>query len=272
MVDNKFCFVIAPIGEDDSDIRRRSDQIFNHIIIPVTEECGYEAIRADKISKPGMITSQIIQHLLDDHLVIADLTGQNPNVFYELAIRHSLRKPYIQIINKGETIPFDISQSRTIYVDHHDLDDVANCKAEIIRQIRSIQEGSNIDNPITHAIDLQSLVRSDNLLEKSNAEIMSMIQGLNSNLLELKENIFNKVIYLQDDKLNYSGLLDSLFLIHRGYEMVLNYKEIDKSADCLNDAINTIWQGISNGFRIINKSRNKISRAESILNKLKKFD
>jgi hypothetical protein len=76
-----------------------------HIIHPVAKECGYLAIRADEISEPGIITSQVIQHLLDDHLVIADLTGHNANVFYELAIRHAIRKPVLQLIQKGEQIP-----------------------------------------------------------------------------------------------------------------------------------------------------------------------
>jgi hypothetical protein len=56
------CFVIAPIGEDGSPIRARSDQIFNHVIKPVAKECGFEAIRADKIPEPGLITSQVIDH------------------------------------------------------------------------------------------------------------------------------------------------------------------------------------------------------------------
>jgi len=50
-------------------------------------------IRADKISEPGIITTQIIGHIVDAELVIADLTDKNPNVFYELAIRHAIRNP-----------------------------------------------------------------------------------------------------------------------------------------------------------------------------------
>ena len=93
--DPKICFVIAPIDAEGSETRRRSDQVLNHIISPAAEECGYETIRADNISEPGIITSQIIQHLLEDSLVIADLTGRNPNVFYELAIRHAIKKSVV---------------------------------------------------------------------------------------------------------------------------------------------------------------------------------
>ncbi len=98
MCDKKTCFVIAPIGDPDSDIRRRSDQILKHIIKPAVGKCGYDAIRADQISEPGMITHQVIEHVVGDPLVVADLTGQNPNVFYELAIRHAIRKPFVPLI------------------------------------------------------------------------------------------------------------------------------------------------------------------------------
>ena len=69
---DKDCFVIAPIGEPESDIRKRSDQILKHVISPALKECGYKATRADQISEPGMITSQVIQHIVDDPLVVAD--------------------------------------------------------------------------------------------------------------------------------------------------------------------------------------------------------
>ncbi|MCK9376184.1 MAG: hypothetical protein M0P73_08545 [Syntrophobacterales bacterium] len=177
--EERICFVIAPIGEEGTEVRRRSDQVLKHIITPAAKECGYKAVRADTISEPGMITSQVIQHLVEDPLVIADLTGRNPNVFYELAVRHAVRKPCVQIIQMGEPIPFDVSQSRTIQVDHHDLDSAARCKEELVRQIHSVEKDpSDIDTPITVAIDLQSLRQSDNPLEKSNAEIISILQDL----------------------------------------------------------------------------------------------
>ena len=127
----KICFIIAPIGEPETDIRRRSDQILKHLLTPALKDFGYKPVRADKISEPGIITSQVIQHIIEDALVIADLTGWNPNVFYELAIRHVLKKPFIHIIEKGEKIPFDVAPNRTIHVDHRDLDSVEEAVIEI---------------------------------------------------------------------------------------------------------------------------------------------
>ncbi|MBI4721799.1 MAG: hypothetical protein HY769_02165, partial [Candidatus Stahlbacteria bacterium] len=184
----KICFVIAPIGEEGSEIRRRSDQVLKHIIVPATKECGYETIRADSISEPGMITSQVVQHLLEDALVIADLTGRNPNVFYELAIRHAIRKPIVQIIQAGEPIPFDVAQSRTIQVDHHDLDSSAHCRDNLTKQIHSVEKDpANVDTPISVAIDIKSLRQSENPLEKSSADILIMLQDIRGRIEEMGE-------------------------------------------------------------------------------------
>lgn len=94
----KSCFVIAPLGEDGSAVRLRSDKVFRHVIKPAVEECGYSPLRSDIEPRPGMIGQQTINHLLEDDLVIADLTGLNANVFYELAIRHMVSKPVVQVI------------------------------------------------------------------------------------------------------------------------------------------------------------------------------
>jgi hypothetical protein len=137
MAERPICFVISPIGKEGSEARGRADKVLKHVITPVADECGYEAIRADKISEPGMITTQVINHILNDPLVVADLTGHNANVFYELAVRHATRKPYLQIIQKGEPIPSDVAGMRTIDLDHTDLESVAIAKEEIERQIIS---------------------------------------------------------------------------------------------------------------------------------------
>lgn len=180
-MDQKDCFVIAPIGEPDSSTRKRSDQVLKHVICPAAEACNYKATRADQISEPGMITSQVIQHIVDDPLVIADLTERNPNVFYELAIRHAIRKPLVQLIKKGEQIPFDVAGTRTIHVDHHDLDSVEEAKAEIISQIQSLEADSSIlETPISVSLDLQTLRQSDNPEQRSLADVISVISELRS--------------------------------------------------------------------------------------------
>lgn len=182
-MNSKKCFVIAPIGKENSDVRKRSDQVYAHIIEPIAQACGYEVTRADKISKPGQISTQIIKHLVEDDLVIADLTGHNPNVFYELAVRHSASKPVIQIIAVGEILPFDVSQSRSIFFDYKDLDSTDKCKNEIKEQITAIErDPSDIDNPVLTVIDLGKVRGSDNPLERVTVNIFAKITDLTTKL------------------------------------------------------------------------------------------
>jgi hypothetical protein len=191
-VSEKECFIIAPIGEAESDTRKRSDQILRHVITPALMECGYKATRADQISEPGMITSQVIQRIVDDPLVVADLTDRNPNVFYELAIRHAIRKPLVQIIKKGEQIPFDVAGTRTIHVDHHDLDSVEQAKAEIIAQVKALEKNpANLETPISVSLDLQLLRQSDNPEQRSLADVLSVITELRSTVLGLEKRLDN---------------------------------------------------------------------------------
>jgi hypothetical protein len=182
------CFVIAPIGEPGSETRKRSDIVLKYVISPATEFCGYRALRADQISEPGLITSQVIQHIIDDPLVIADLTERNPNVFYELAIRHALRKPLVQIIKRGDQIPFDVIGTRTIPVDHHDLESVEEAKQEIIRQIESLKKKpQEIETPISVAIELQILRQSENPEERSLAELVSSVSEIKTEISNIWE-------------------------------------------------------------------------------------
>jgi len=88
-------------------------QVWDYVIQPACQALGIEPVRADMIAESGEITEQVCQHLRDDDLVIADVTGGNANVMYELGLRHTRSKLTIQIGEK-ERLPFDITVIRTI--------------------------------------------------------------------------------------------------------------------------------------------------------------
>lgn len=111
----KRCFVITPIGEPDSEIRKKADGVISAVIKPIVEQSGYELICPHEMAKNGSITQQVIEELLQDDLVIANLTGLNANVMYELAIRHATRKPVITISERSTKLPFDIATERTLF-------------------------------------------------------------------------------------------------------------------------------------------------------------
>ena len=109
----KTCFVISPIDKPGSPIRKRADDILNYVIRKVAEP-EYKVIRADEINESGLISPKIIKHLKEDDLVIAYLAENNPNVFFELAIRYVTQKPCIQLKEPSQELPFDIKDTQTI--------------------------------------------------------------------------------------------------------------------------------------------------------------
>jgi hypothetical protein len=184
---DKICFVLAPLSEKGSEIRNRSDNVFNHIIHPAASALGFEAVRADHLHKPGLITQQVIRYILKSKIVVADLTGYNPNVFYELAIRHSFRRPVIQMIMEGQRLPFDIADSRTIQC-NLDLDSVAEARDNLIKHGSAIlNEGVEVDSPVSIALGLEELKESNSPQSSVLVEgIFNQISSLNDSFQEVK--------------------------------------------------------------------------------------
>lgn len=185
----KTCFVICPIGDDGSAIRQWSDDVLDYIISPIVENAGYEKpIRADQISEPGIITSQIVEKLIESDLVIADLSFGNPNVLYELAVRHVTKKPCIHMIKIGEKNPFDTSSNRAIVFDAN-LRGADNARKKLEKQIESIKDGKNeVDNPIGNALTLKNLKSSGDSSQIMLADIMEAIANIGAEVRSQRYN------------------------------------------------------------------------------------
>lgn len=106
--EQKNCFVIMPLSSTNSCTEDQWDDIFNNTIKPAVEKSGFNY----KCERSNSQFETIIEHILDklnrSELVIADITDRNPNVLYELGVRHTLGSPAIMIAQKEEDIPFDL--------------------------------------------------------------------------------------------------------------------------------------------------------------------
>lgn len=144
------CFVISPIGEPGSEIRHRQDGFLREVIKPISEANGYQVERADDDKSPGIVTDRIVNKIIDADLVIADLHGHNPNVMYELAVRHATGKPLIQMAPSGERLPFDISGQNTIFYDPTVLG-LQQWRNDLAQAIRSLGHTGDSANPVARA-------------------------------------------------------------------------------------------------------------------------
>ncbi len=145
------CFIITPIGEEGSETRKKTEGILNNVIKPVCNTTNLHVIVAHEIDEPGSITNQVIQYVLESKMVIANLTGLNPNVMYELAIRHASRKPVICIAEDNTKLPFDITTERTIFYTD-DMYGAVKLQDQLNAKIQAALEGSVVDNPIYRAM------------------------------------------------------------------------------------------------------------------------
>lgn len=143
----KKCFVVSPIGSEGTEIRSNADKLFKHIIKPVCENCGFEAERVDQLCDADSITQTIVDKLESAELVIADMTGHNPNVFYEMGYRARTKKPMIHLKRKGDSLPFDVNTIRTLEYDLTDLDSVEEVKDRLKKTIESFTFAEATETP-----------------------------------------------------------------------------------------------------------------------------
>lgn len=145
------CFVISPIGQPGSEEREHADAVLHEIIEPAMKQCGITPVRSDEISEPGTITSQMFRRILTDDLCVAVLAGHNPNVYYELAIAHAGRRPAIVLLQRGDTLPFNIHDLRCVEYDLEDEHAMFNrvFATEVVKHVRAIAEaGWTAETPV----------------------------------------------------------------------------------------------------------------------------
>jgi hypothetical protein len=192
----KTCFVIGPIGADGGESRRKADFLLKGIILPAAAACGHEVevTRADKIADPGLITEQIIEAVLDSDLVIADLSDQNPNAFYELAVRHSTDKPTIHMYPVGQSIPFDIKDYRAVSFDITDIDKLLVAENALAESMKvALSPGFKSSNPISRALRAKNLRASADPRDTVIADLSSKFDILSARLMSLENDKQNSL-------------------------------------------------------------------------------
>jgi hypothetical protein len=164
-------FVISPIGRHGSALRKRADEVLKGFIEPAAVQREYAPCRGDQLCTPGLVMPQVVQGILDASLIMAYVAANNPNVFYELAIAHTLRKPVVMLAEPHEPLPFDIAGARVVEL--NDSDPASTIRA-IVSQIDLIHAAwREIESPVQ--IPSQQLLK---LLARSNANAADTLPDL----------------------------------------------------------------------------------------------
>lgn len=157
-----------------------------HLVAPAVGSFGYEVRRSDSDAEPGEIPAQIIRQMASAELVIADLSDFNPNVFYELAIRHVAAKPLVQMITAGQTVPFDVGHLRTVYFNLGDPDDLEEAREELTKHVEALQGVDEVETPVKASLGLQQALESTDPATAGNAEILAELQSVRADLERLR--------------------------------------------------------------------------------------
>jgi len=107
------CFVLMPFTD-------RFTLYYEEIIKPAITHVGVQPLRGDSLFRPSPIMGDIWQMIQDADVVLAEMTGRNPNVFYELGLSHAIGKPVILLSETIDDVPFDLQSLRVIIYDKND--------------------------------------------------------------------------------------------------------------------------------------------------------
>jgi hypothetical protein len=124
------CFVMMPFGE-------WFDKYYQEIYVPAIKEAGFEPIRADELFTTGSVVEQIWEQIERAKLLLADLSGRNPNVFYELGLAHAAHKPVVFTASQLEEVPFDLRHLRVIIYDVREPEWAAQLRNNVSDYLRN---------------------------------------------------------------------------------------------------------------------------------------
>lgn len=156
----KTCFVISPLGSEGTEVRQRSDDLLDLVIAPALEPLDFTIVRVDRLSRPGNITRDILELLLDADLVIADLSDNNPNVMYELGVRHSTGKPVVLMTSEAARIPFDLAGIRILMYEFRDPRSIHETTARLRSFVVDLSASQTLDSPVLEAQAFKQFVAS----------------------------------------------------------------------------------------------------------------
>jgi hypothetical protein len=160
---SKICFVIMPFGEKPvGDRTVNFDKLYDDIFVPaisavsLPEGGKLEPRRTDKDFFAGDIKLEMVQYLEYSRFALADISGLNFNVAYELGARHRARESGTAIFRQTQfSPPFDISSIKAFPYEYEPADQAAEARKLITRVLTESLVHNRLDSPVRLALGAQ---------------------------------------------------------------------------------------------------------------------
>ena len=105
--EKRICFVIMPFSDPEGYEQGHFKKVYEQIFKPAIQDAGFEPFRMDDSNKSTLIHADMFDHLIHDAIALCDLSAKNPNVLYELGIRHAFDLPVVLVQEEGQSKIFD---------------------------------------------------------------------------------------------------------------------------------------------------------------------
>nr|DAT41068.1 MAG TPA: Blasticidin M [Caudoviricetes sp.] len=187
------CFVMMPFSDHLEYEQNHFSKVFNQIIKPAIMQAGYEPVRVDQNKISDQIIAKIIENIVECDMAICDLSTNNPNVLYELGLRHAFDKPVVLIRdNKTQNI-FDIQGISIIQYRSERLYD------EVIEDVNQISSVITANKKGNSGYSMMQLVKLSSKAEFNANDVDANPSNINTALLHQIINMLNSSNHIRDN-------------------------------------------------------------------------
>jgi len=192
-------FVIMPFGEG-------FNEIYDLFISGALIEAGYDVLRADDIRSQQNILKDIVAGIANSNLIVADLTGANPNVYYEVGLAHAFRKQVILMTQEIDDLPFDLRSYRVISYSTH-FSDINRAKTQLVSLATDARTGKiPFGSPVT---DFLSGLPDKAIIQEKTEKMQQTIVG-EAGLLDYLVDMEDGFTKLSETVLKVAGEMESI--------------------------------------------------------------
>jgi len=143
---DKKCFIIMPFTSPVGYEEKHFSRVYDYIIVPACKKAGFEPVIAKDTAKTNLIALEILKCIVEYDMALCDISSRNPNVFYELGLRHAFNKKTVLLKDKRTEMPFDIASLRyTEYNESLRVDEVQKAVEMVSKSLKDTYEAKRND-------------------------------------------------------------------------------------------------------------------------------